>query len=118
MDALTAALSELDLLPQDQALVALASQYATALDTSGTNPDGLIDLGPKYLAVLEALLMTPRSRAAALKGGRGDNTGGKSRLAEQRERRAARLAAAATAGDGPDGTTDLDAAPPGADAVD
>ena len=46
------------------------------------------DLGPKLLAALDALLLSPRARAAAQKGMKQSGKPGASRLDELRERRA------------------------------
>jgi len=44
----------------------LALNYATRIDD---DPDTLTDLGPKLLSALEALNLTPRSRAVSLAKG-------------------------------------------------
>lgn len=76
------ALTQLEPGDVDSAAVELARVYARALDN-----DGALDvLGPKLLAVLESLGMTPRSRSA--KGGQDATT---SPLDELRERRDARV---------------------------
>lgn len=62
-----AALREMVLRPQDQAAARLAVTYAKQIDA---HPELLDKLGPRLLAVLDALTMTPRARAAvAGKGG-------------------------------------------------
>lgn len=77
--------------PRDAAVVALALTYARKIDDG----DGdLLKLGPQLLAVLESLQMSPRSRAAARRGMRGDDEPGaddgkpRSVLDELRDRRA------------------------------
>lgn len=49
--------------PRDAGTAALALTYATAIDEGGD----LTRLGPLLLAALEALLMSPRARAAVKK---------------------------------------------------
>lgn len=58
--------------PRDRAVLDLALAYAKAID------DGEADLakvGPALLAALEALRLSPRARAAAMKGGTDDKAG-------------------------------------------
>jgi hypothetical protein len=72
--------------PADRAALELAVTYAKALD------DGTADLdviGPKLLAVLDALGLTSRSRALMTKGA-SDGSTGPDPLDEIRQRRAAR----------------------------
>jgi hypothetical protein len=88
------ALAELPEDPKDAAAHALALRYADAIDS---NPDGLDVFGPKLLRVLDALLLTPRARAAALKGGPPSApdapvAGQRSPADDLRAKRAARLA--------------------------
>lgn len=64
--ALERALESVDVTPADAATVALALVYANAIDTGA---EDLSKLGPKLLAALESLLMTPKARTAILKGG-------------------------------------------------
>lgn len=73
----------------------LAMTYARKIDAGGD----LEKLGPQLLAVLESLLLTPKARAAAMRGEKNDSPA-KSPLDELRARRAARQR----------GTTDLDTA--------
>lgn len=55
----------------DLALVALAKGYAAAIDD---DPDCVEKIGPLLLAALVELRMTPKARAAVVKGGgQGDN---------------------------------------------
>jgi len=64
--AVTAALKDAPLLPRDAAAVRLAKRYAEELDTFA-DAEVLADLGPKLLAILSALGMTPAGRG--VKGG-------------------------------------------------
>lgn len=71
--AVRRALAELTIAPADKAAAELALTYARRID--GIRDDGgelvpgdLSKLGPPLLAVLEALGMTPRARAAQVKG--------------------------------------------------
>ena len=66
-DAVRAGLAELgDLDPRDQACAALAVQYAEHIDDpqdwGDVQRDPLAELGPKLLAALTALGMTPAAR--------------------------------------------------------
>lgn len=63
----TEALGNADLKPQDRAAAVLALEYARTIDN---DPDALDALGPKLLAVLTALGMTPSGRG--VKGGAKD----------------------------------------------
>ncbi|KXK61959.1 hypothetical protein AWW66_10995 [Micromonospora rosaria] len=63
---MAAALKDAPLLPQDAAGKALVRRYAAAIDADPT-PELLADLGPKLLAALTALGLTPAGRGA--KGG-------------------------------------------------
>jgi len=81
------ALIGMDISARDRATVELAVAYATAIDT---DPDLIGKFGPMLLATLEALLMTPRSRAALVKGANDDQRKTQSPLDELRSRRAAR----------------------------
>ncbi len=72
---------------RDQAARDLAVMYAGELDV---NPEAIGELGPKLLAVLEALGMTPRARAAATKVPPGGVV--RNPLDEMKARRAARAA--------------------------
>lgn len=76
--ALTEALKAAELTPADDAAVALAHTYAAAIDEATDPERALADLGPKYLAVLTSLRMTPQARAvtdASPKGGTTANAG-------------------------------------------
>lgn len=64
--ALNKALKQVDTATADAGTVELARAYAASID-SATEP--LSNLGPKLLACLDALLMTPKARAAVVKGG-------------------------------------------------
>jgi hypothetical protein len=83
--AVAAALKDAQLLPQDAAAVALVRRYAATLDSY---PDTLEDLGPKLLAALTALGMTPAGRG--VKGGGSGAGPVASKLDELRARRAQR----------------------------
>lgn len=65
-DALDGALAETDQDARDGATVALARFYAATIDAvpDSAMVETLRDLGPKLLAALEALNMSPRARAA------------------------------------------------------
>lgn len=84
-ESVAEALDSLPAEPVDAAARELARVYARQIDDC---PATLVDIGPKLLAVLESLGMTPRARAAATKG----STGGAARspLDELRNRRARR----------------------------
>jgi len=87
----------LALAPVDQAAVQLALTYAAAVDAG----EPVEKVGPPLLAVMEALGMTPRARAALAKGVTSAGPSA-SPLDELRARRAARQ----------DRTPDLDATAP------
>ncbi|MBW0136852.1 terminase small subunit [Pseudonocardia abyssalis] len=74
-----------DVAASDQAAVELAVSYARAIDEGAE----LHKIGPLLLSALEALLLTPRARAAALKKGTDDKPAANP-LDELRERRARR----------------------------
>jgi ABC-type tungstate transport system permease subunit len=85
--ALRRSLAALEAGPVDAAVVRLATGYAKALD----DDSGLLDqLGPKLLATLTALGMTPAARAMATGKGVGSGSTGTGPLDELRARRAAR----------------------------
>lgn len=84
--SVTTSLEALEPDARDGAARDLALAYARELDRY---PDTLADLGPKLLAALDALGMTPRARSAALKGGPG---AARNPLDELRQRRAERAA--------------------------
>lgn len=72
-DSVRAGLAELEPLDaRDQATADLALLYAQAIDDSGDwqdrQRDPLAELGPKLLAALTALQMTPAARKAAVQG--------------------------------------------------
>lgn len=85
--SLRLALADVVVEPKDQATVALAYLYAGVLDV---DPDQAEKVGPKYLAALEALLLTPRARAAAMRGVNDDQRKQLSPLDELKAKRAAR----------------------------
>lgn len=87
--AVRKAVGALETAPVDQGAAQLAITYARAIDAGGD----LDKLGPQLLAVLEALGMTPRARAAVAKGGPSGNASANP-LDELRKRRAARQRAA------------------------
>lgn len=78
------AVDELGPEDRDRAAAELAFTYARQIDV-GDDP---AKLGPLLLATLESLLMTPRARAAAVRGGVPDGGDKRSPLDELRERRA------------------------------
>ena len=69
---------------RDLAAAELAQAYATDIDLGGD----LVKLGPGLLRVLDALQLTPKSRAVAQKGGTVDPAAQPSQLDELRARRA------------------------------
>lgn len=81
----TEALTSAVLLPQDRAAVDLALRYATVIDG---DPEALETVGPKLLAVLVALGMTPSGRGA--KGAKTDAPPAVNPLDELAKRRAER----------------------------
>lgn len=85
--AVREALGALIIDDQDQAAAELAITYAIAIDSE---PEMIGLLGPRLLACLEALLMTPRARAAIAKGVNDDQRKQLSPLDELRQRRASR----------------------------
>jgi hypothetical protein len=93
--ALAASLRRAQLLPQDEAAKALARKYAALLDEATGTPQAqaVYDaLGPKYLAVLTALRLTPAGRG--VKGGAVDAPPGVTPLTRIREHRAGQRTAA------------------------
>jgi len=90
-----AALGELD--PRDHAAAALAVQYAEHIDDpqdwGDVQRDPLAELGPKLLAALTALGMTPAARKGIVATAK-DEAPKRSPLDELREKRAARGAGA------------------------
>jgi hypothetical protein len=69
---------------RDKAVVDLALAYARLIDGC---PEMVVAAGPKLLACLDALLMTPRARAAIVKGVNDDERRELSPLDELREAR-------------------------------
>lgn len=63
----------------DVAAVALAKRYAHLLDEG--NDEALADFGPKLLAVLVELKLTPKARSAVLAGGGAPGAAGGQRAA-------------------------------------
>ena len=93
-DSVRAGLAELEPLDaRDRATADLALAYAQAVDDSADwqdrQRDPLAELGPKLLAALTALQMTPAARKAAVSGGP-EPVKPRSPLDELRARRAAR----------------------------
>lgn len=84
--------------PRDLALVELARTIALHIDCG----DDLGKLGPQLAAVLDALLMSPKSRAAAAGKGAPKDDPRATALDELRQRRSARI----------NGTAAVDAAAP------
>lgn len=66
--SVTASLDALERDARDDAARALALTYAEQIDA---DPDLLTDLGPRLLAALDALGLTPKARTAITKGGAG-----------------------------------------------
>jgi hypothetical protein len=88
-----AALAETEHEARDGATVALVRLYAATIDDAadGDMTETLRELGPKLLAALEALGMSPRARSAATRGAPGGT--GPNPLDELRQRRAGRAGA-------------------------
>ncbi|XTZ16409.1 terminase small subunit [Micromonospora echinospora] len=86
--AVAAALKAAPLLDQDAAGKALVRRYAVAIDARPDDPEVLVELGPKLLAALTALGLTPAGRG--VKGGAaGGGVAGKlDELRARREQRA------------------------------
>jgi len=85
--ALRVALADVVAEAKDTGAIALAYLYAGQLDA---DPDQAATIGPKYLGVLESLLLTPRARAAAMRGVNDDQRTNLSPLDELRAKRANR----------------------------
>lgn len=66
--AVAGAVDSLTLSPEDGAAVRLARHYADAIDQADDPGKALEVLGPKLLAVLDALCATPAARARVVKG--------------------------------------------------
>jgi hypothetical protein len=81
---LAASLGEARLKDVDLAAAALALALASEIDLGG-DP---VKAGPVLLRVLDALQMTPKSRAVAQRGGPGEPAAARSPFDELRERRA------------------------------
>lgn len=73
--ALSETIRNLPTKPEDAAAIKLAETYARSIDGASDEPDVLRDLGPKLLAVLEALGASPRARAALAAKETGDVPG-------------------------------------------
>lgn len=90
--ALTRALKDIERRPSDAAVIALARHYSRLLDADAQDAELATAVGPKFLATLDHLMMTPKARASTLKGaGEGGNVSNP--VDELRARRAKRLAA-------------------------
>lgn len=88
------ALGDVD--PRDEACVELALSYARAMENGALTERagfGIDTLGPKLLACLVQLRMTPQSRTAALGGNGASQTQKVDPLDEIRQRRARHLGA-------------------------
>src|SRR5260221_12633265 len=72
--AVTGILDVLPLAAADMAAAKLAQRYAAAIDDADNRDEALERLGPRLLAVLEALGATPAARAK-LKEGRAGGSG-------------------------------------------
>lgn len=81
------AVENLDVIDQDEPVIHLAITYARLIDG---NPAYAAKVGPMLLAALESLLMTPRARAAIVRGANSDKRKTRSPLDELRARRTAR----------------------------
>lgn len=85
------ALGSVTLGPADAAAVSLARRYAGQIDADSTS---LTEMGPKFLAVLAALRLTPaaRTKVASAGGAQEDSdVGGPARVTVLRGRARARL---------------------------
>jgi len=85
--SLIESIDAIEVTDRDEALVHLAITYARMIDSL---PESVARVGPQLLACLEALLMTPRARAAVMKGANDDQRQQLSPLDELRERRRSR----------------------------
>lgn len=89
-ETVVGAMGPLNLADVDAAAARLAYAYAQAIDITG-DPDVLAKLGPKLLDTLDALGMTPKSRAATARGEADDQPSPRARaIAELRARSHAR----------------------------
>lgn len=87
LSAVNDALESMELQDEDQATAELARAYARNIDAR----QPIEKVGPALLACLDALLMTPRARAAVMKGAPGAGAAKPSNpIDELRERRRAR----------------------------
>jgi hypothetical protein len=84
-DELDEALKVMSLPDSDKPAIELARQYAMMIDSFPL--EHLEKIGPKLLAALESLGMTPKARASIVKGKDNDSTTNKSPLDELRARR-------------------------------
>jgi hypothetical protein len=84
------ALKDVETNPADEVTILLAKRLCFQLDME---PDKITVYGPKLMTVLDSLGMTPKSRAAIIKGEGGDstNTTGDSPLDKLRAKRAERI---------------------------
>lgn len=83
--SVTASLEALDVDARDDGARTLALAYAEQIDAA---PEMLEPLGPKLLAALESLGLTPKARATATKGGPGAAANPLDQLRARREERA------------------------------
>lgn len=67
-EAVVASLKAIPRKDVDAAAARLAHAYAAAIDAADDKADALAALGPKLLAALDALGMTPKSRSAIVQG--------------------------------------------------
>ena len=95
VESVRAALAELPADPRDEAARNLAERYALRIDIGGE--DELSTYGPKLLAVLDALGLTPKARAVAMKGGKVDARRRKTKPRRRATRPAGRWVAGAAA---------------------
>jgi hypothetical protein len=92
LDAVRAGLAAIGPLDErDRAVAELAKMYADVLDADLLG-ESLPELGPKLLAALTALQLTPAARAAAVKGAERKPGGPPSPMDELRRKRAERRA--------------------------
>lgn len=88
--SLFAALKENPATPADRPMAQLALTYARAVD----HGEDLNKIGPALLSALEALLMSPRARASALRGAKTNGSPGTGKLDELHARRVRKSGAA------------------------
>lgn len=89
--SLAAVLNAEPLEQRDRTIGHLAMTYARAIDAGEAD---LSKMGPQLQSALESLLMSPRARAAAMKGAKQNVSPGTSRLDELHERRSRKNGAA------------------------